>query len=211
VSDSTPPARYDPLPDLSQMPAWIWRRLSRSGKAALGALAAAGLAAVLAFAPGIDRAKDERARTAAQERAQTRVERVAQMRVEQRPRFAAAAPAGADGAARERLLSDAAASVLADVRPRVDQPIRRVACEPFPRTVRRADPSARYGTYACLAVTHDVAATAHNEAATTGYPYRVRIDFESGRYGFCKVVGRAGEGMTALQPFVPLSPACGGM
>jgi hypothetical protein len=24
-------ARYDPLPDLSLMPAWIWRRLPRAG------------------------------------------------------------------------------------------------------------------------------------------------------------------------------------
>ena len=40
-------ARYDPLPDLSLMPAWIWRRLPRAGKVALAAAPVVGVAAVL--------------------------------------------------------------------------------------------------------------------------------------------------------------------
>jgi hypothetical protein len=211
VSETTP-ARYDPLPDLSQMPAWIWRRLPRAGKAAAAAAPVAGVAVVLAVAPSIDRAKDERAHTEAQRVAQVRAERVRQVRAEQRPRFAHGTPAGADLAARRRLLTAAGAAVLADARGRVADPIRRVTCEPFPRGVgAHADPSAGDGRYACLAVAHDVPATARTPAAVTGYPYRMLIDFKSGRYGFCKVVGREGEGMIGIQPFVPLSPSCGGM
>jgi hypothetical protein len=186
-------ARYDPLPDLSQLPAWVWRRLPRAGKLAVTAATAGGVIAVLALAPGIDRAKDERAQTEAQRASQTRAQRIEQVRAEQRPRFAAAAPG-------VPLLEAAGASVLADARGRVAQPILRVACEPFPHGA-----SASTGRYACLAVTHEFGSGA------TGYPYRVLIDRDSGRYAFCKVVGRPGEAMVATQPHVPLSPSCGGM
>ena len=203
----TTPARYDPLPDLSQMPTWVWRRLPRAGRVALAAAPVLGLAAGLALAPGIDRAKDERAQTEAQRVAQTRAARVVQLREEQRPRFAVGVPAGADPAAREHLREAVGAAVLADARARVAQPVQRVACEPFPRTVGGTGDPVRVGRYACLAVTHDVVGF----AAATGYPYRVLIDFESGRYGFCKVVGRPGEAMIGTQPLVPLSPDCGGL
>jgi hypothetical protein len=189
---TTTPARYDPLPDLSQMPAWVWRRLPRAGKLAVMAATVAGVAAVLAVAPDIDRAKDERARTEAQRAAQTSAERLAQVRAEQRPRFASGAGAAP--------LEAVGASVLADARRRAAQPILRVACEPFPHG---ADPST--GRYACLAVTREFGRGA------TGQPYRVLIDHQTGRYAFCKVVGRPGEAMIATQPLVPLSRSCGGM
>ncbi len=205
----TTPARYDPLPDLSQLPRWVWRRLPSAGKVAMAAAPLLTLAAVLALAPGIDGAKDERAQTEAQRAAQDRAAHIREVRALQRPRFAAGAPARVDPAARERLVEATAASVLADARSRIAQPIRRVACQPFP-VGASADPSARYGSYACLAVTHDVAPGARNHAASIGYPYRLRIDFDSGRYAFCQVVGRAGEGMIGTQPFVTLSPSCGG-
>jgi hypothetical protein len=203
MSDTTQ-ERYDPLPDLSQMPKWVWRRLPRAGRVALAAGPIVGLAAVLALAPGIDRAKDERAQTEAQRAEQTRAERVLQVREEQRPRFAAGAPAGSDPVARARLLDAAGASILADARTRGARPAERAACEPFPR-----GSGERAGRYACLAVIHDVRGA--RAGAAVGYPYRLLVDFESGRYGFCKVVGRPGEAMIATQPFVPLSRQCGGM
>jgi hypothetical protein len=190
---SASPGRYDPLPDLSQMPAWLWRRTPRAGKLAVTAATVAGVTAVLAVSPVIDRAKDERAQAETQSAAQTRAERIAQVRAEQQPRFAAAAPGA-------QLVAAARASVLADARGRVTQPILRVSCEPFPHGV-----AASTGRYACLAVTHEVGAGA------AGYPYRVLIDHDSGRYAFCKVVGRPGEAMIATQPLVPLSRFCGGM
>jgi len=64
---------------------------------------------------------------------------------------------------------------------------------------------------AVLPVCNRAASSARTGAAAIGHPYRVRIDFESGRYGFCEVVERAGEGMIGIQPLVPLSPLCGGM
>ena len=59
---------------------------------------------------------------------------------------------------------------------------------------RRDSTELRYGRYACIAVT----ARFEGERATVrrapGQAYRVRIDFDTGRYAFCKVAGRPGEG-----------------
>jgi hypothetical protein len=124
-------------------------------------------------------------------------------------------------------VNTAAAAVLSDSRRRVaagelDGPVRRVACEPFPRTVSGvgADqhPSRRYGSYSCLAVTTEITPNdageqesySQSEAGLIGHPYRMRIDFDSGRYAFCKISGRAGEGSIGAQPVVTVPRVCGG-
>jgi hypothetical protein len=68
----------------------------------------------------------------------------------------------------------------------------------------------RTGLYACLAVTSEVPATSGNRGGALGHPYRVRIDFSTGRYAFCKVRGRPGELAVRARPAVPLPRACGG-
>ena len=97
-----------------------------------------------------------------------------------------------------------------------------MACEPFPRTVSGvgADqhPSRRYGSYSCLAVTTEITPNdageqesySQSEAGLIGHPYRMRIDFDSGRYAFCKISGRAGEGSIGAQPVVTVPRVCGG-
>jgi hypothetical protein len=218
-SSRTVSERYEPLPGVTGLPRWIWRRLPRAGRVALALLPVAVLALVLLLGPGIDESKDERARSEAESRQRARAERIAQLRAEQRPRFGREAPAGANLPARAGLLDAATLAVTEDARGRVaagelDGPIRRVACEAYPRTVEQSgahlDPGRRVGTYSCLAVTADARATEHNEASAIGHPYRARIDFETGRYAFCKVSGRAGEGSIGRQPLVPVPRACGG-
>jgi DNA-binding SARP family transcriptional activator len=210
---------YEPLPDIVRLPAWIWRRLPRAGRVAVALLPVLALVLVLALGPGIERSKEERTRSEEQRLERARAERTERIRADQRPRFGRGAAAGADLAARERLLGDVAASVRADARSRATAgalagPILRVECEPFPRTLEgsgaRSDPGSRFGRYACLAVTREVAATEVNKAAWFGHPYRVRIDFESGRYGFCKVTGYAGKSVLTSQPIVTVPRACGG-
>lgn len=210
--------RYEPLPGIAQLPGWIWRRLPPAGKVVLALIPLIAVGLVLALGPDIERSKDERAKAQAERIAQARAERLERLREEQRPRFARGEPA-ASIPARERLLADASRSVERDARRRVEAgqlsgPIRRVECEPYPRTVESAgaehDPSRRAGRYACLAVTSEIDATAAHEAGAIGHPYRMRIDFATGRYAFCKVSGRAGEGAIATTPFVPVAAACGG-
>lgn len=172
----------------------------------------------IAIAPGIRESKSEREAAEREERRQARAERDARIRAEQRPRFATAAPAQ-DVPARKRLVDEAGDSVLADARRRVAAgnlrgPVRSVDCEPFPRNVAGigADDSTekRFGRYSCLAVTAEFLETRETSGGLLGHPYRVRIDFDTGRYAYCKIAGRPAEGQLKrdLGPTVPR--ICGG-
>lgn len=211
--------RYEPLPGITGLPGWVWRRLPQAGKIGVALLPFAAIGLVLLLGPGIDRSKDERERVQAARLAQQRAERNARLRIEQRPRFGRGVAARSDVAQRTALLADARAAVEQDALERVaagslEGPVRRVACEPFPRSLddegAHLDPGRSSGRYACLAVTQEVPAGERSEAATIGHPYRMRIDFTSGRYALCKVAGRAGEGAPVVRPPVTVPRACGG-
>jgi hypothetical protein len=211
--------RYEPLPGIAGLPAWIWRRLPKAGKVAVALLPFVVIGLVILLGPGIDRSKEDRARAESERLARHRAERVARLRVEQRPRFGRGTPAGSDVALRTTLFGEARAAVETDARRRVaagslDGPVRRVECEPYPRTVEgtgaHLDPARETGRYSCLAVTRDVPAGERAEASAIGHPYRVKIDFTSGRYALCKVTGRAGEGALGASATVTVPHACGG-
>jgi DNA-binding SARP family transcriptional activator len=189
--------RYEPMPDLGGMPAWIWRRLPRAGKVAVAAVPFLVLALVLLLGPGIRRANHEREQAAQQRAARADAADLARVQSLQRPHVARGAPAGNDAKARERLLATAAGAIRADAAKHA-QPILRVACDPFPRG---------RGQYECLAVTAEVPATERTPAGARGLAYRVLIDYDSGRYGYCHVAPRATK---AQRRPVPLSPLCGG-
>jgi hypothetical protein len=211
--------RYEALPGLTRLPQWVWRRLPPAGKVGVALLPVVAIGLALALAPGIDQAKEERASAEAERLAQARADRLERLRREQQPRFASGEPAAASLAARRRLVAEMAVAIRGDARARVHAvtlsgPIRRVQCEPFPRTEAgrgaHQDPSRRVGRYSCLAVTAEFGRSAEQGAGAIGHPYRIRIDFDTGRYAFCKVAGRPGEGSLAQAPFVPVPPVCGG-
>jgi hypothetical protein len=226
VAGPSPADRYEPLPGIVDLPAWIWRRLNRPGKVAVILLPFVLIGVGLALRPGIQESKQDRARSEEQRIERERAAREARLREQQQPRFASAAPAPDSVPGRERLVEAAGASVLTDARKRaaageLDGPIRDVTCEAFPRTVsgRGADQdlSESAGNYSCLAVTArfsgsegEQAAYAQSEAGLIGHPYRVRIDFESGRYAFCRVAGRAAEGSLQARQAVTVPRVCGG-
>jgi hypothetical protein len=211
--------RYEPLPGITRLPAWIWRRLPPAGRVGVALLPVVALALVLALGPGIERGKEERASAEAERLAEARAERVERLRREQQPTFGRGEPAAASIPARTQLLADVAVAVRGDARARVEAgtlsgPIRRVKCEPYPRTTERRgaadDLSRSVGRYSCLAVTTEFGASAVHEAGVIGHPYRARIDFDTGRFAFCKVAGRPGEGSIGQAPIVPVPAACGG-
>jgi hypothetical protein len=213
------PDRYEPLPGVAGIPRWIWRKLPPAGRVALALLPVVGVTLALLLGPGIDKAKDERARAERERLAQLRAERVERLEKEQRPRTGRGAPAGRNLAKRAALAAALPAAIEADARRRVaagalDGPIRSVQCEPYPRTSSgggaHLDPSLTTGRYSCLAVTQTVAAGERNEAAAIGHPYRAMVNFDTGRYAFCKVSGRPGEGSIGQQLVVPVPAACGG-
>jgi hypothetical protein len=227
-AESSPGDRYEPLPGLAELPAWIWRRLPGPGKVGVALLPFVVIGLVLALGPGIQESKEERARSEEQRAERQRAALEARLREQQQPRFGAAEPAPESVAGRERIVETAAVSVRTDARKRVAAgeltgPIRGVACEPFPRTTSgigaERDLSRRIGVYSCLAVTAqfggstggEVAPYTQSEAGRIGHPYRVRIDFDSGRYAFCKIAGRPGEGSLKARQAVTVPRACGGI
>jgi hypothetical protein len=197
--------------------------MSRGARLAAAALVVAAIAAGLAVLPGLLESKRERAASEARERAQLRAERIRQLEAEQRPRFRrspSVAPSGARAearlAARARLLDELSRTVLADSRRRarqgeLDGPVHRVVCEPFPRTVEAVgadtDLSRRSGRYSCVAVTAAFGRGEESVAGVIGHQYRVLVDFETGRYAYCKISGQAGPSREQL---VTTPRACGG-
>jgi len=211
--------RYEPLPGPAGLPKWLWGKLPRWGRVAVALLPVAIVGLVLLLGPGIDESKDRRAEAERQQRAQQAAERVAQVRAEQRPRFERGTPAGQDLAARTTLVAALPATIQADARRRVaagalDGPIRSVECESYPRSVdgggAHLDPTQTTGRYECLAVTTAAPATERNEGSSIGHPYRVLVHFDTGRYAFCKVSGRPGEGSISREIAAPVPEACGG-
>jgi hypothetical protein len=203
---SPQPDRYEPLPGIAEMPRWLWRRLGPRTR--IGVLVALLLAVggTVALIPSISESQRERAASDQQRREALHDRHLRELRAEQRPltgRTRSTAPAGAAArvrlAARSAARDDRTAAIAADARSRVRAgalagPIRRVDCEAFPRTVGGADPAEqlarRRGRYACIAVTSEFARTEESVGGALGHPYRAMIDFQSGRYAFCKIAGR---------------------
>jgi hypothetical protein len=215
-----PGDRYEPLPALPELPRWLWRKMGRTARvvAALAVLVVAAGAAIAV--PGLresQREADERVR---RERAEQRAELIRRLNAEQRPvagRSGARDARGADRlAARAAVMGDLAAAIGADARGRTRRgelsgTIRRVTCEPFPRTVGGTgadeDLSRRAGRFSCVAVTAEFERTAASPGGVIGHGYRARVDFRTGRYTFCKITGRAGP---EREQVVTIPRACGG-
>ena len=211
--------RYEPLPGLLQLPGYVWRRLPRAAKLAVVAASIGAVALAIALRPNIERGKREHARQEAARSARIERQIIEQTRREQRPRFGRGAAAGADPAARRRLVASAAASIRADANTRAAAgefhgPVLRVQCEGYPVTAGDGHPeehlSLRSARYTCLAVTSDIPATEGNRPGVVGHFYRARINFANGRYAFCKIRGRPGEMAIKRRKSVPVPRVCGG-
>ena len=209
--------RYEPLPGLAELPAWAWRRAGRGAR--IGALVVllmlVGFA--VALAPALRDSAREQDDALQRQRAAQRAELVHRLEAEQRPRNArsrSVAPPGAARherlAARAALMDDLAAAIEADGRARIrrgdlEGRIRRVACEPFPRSVggtgAERDLTRRRGRYSCLAI------TAAFTGGAMGHPYRALVDFATGRFAYCKISGQSGPSRDQL---VTTPRACGG-
>jgi hypothetical protein len=222
------PERYEPLPGLMGIPRHLYGRLSPRGRriaGVAGVLVLIGIAVGLAV--GLPALLDSRRAAAATERAaeaRARATRLAELRAELRPvRGTGTAARGLAGTAaltaRHGLAADLSAAVLADSVARASagelghRPTR-VDCARYPAAPGAVDPAedlaSRSGRYACLAVTADIAPQQSTRGGAFGYPYRALVDFRAGRFAFCKISGRPGEGSLAQTLVVPVPRVCGG-
>jgi hypothetical protein len=220
--------RYDPLPGLTEIPGFLYRKLSPRGRklaVAIGAAMVVIVAIVLAISiPRINETKHERAaadRRTAQEREAALVK---ELTAEQRLRHGTGAPArGLTGAAaiaaRRELAASLQASIDGDAHARVRSgefahPVKRIECERYPRGAHGEDPATdlahRSGRYSCLAVTADAPDIQTVDRSSLGYPYRALVNFPAGRFTYCKVSGRPGEGALTGKIAVHVPAACGG-
>jgi hypothetical protein len=170
--------RYDPLPSLAGLPAWLWRRASRRARIAVIAGAAfAAAAVVLLVVSGIGLRED-----AERETASYRARAEQRLRADQAPRHGSA-PAGAS------LVDALEAAIDRDVRerlPRFGPPVttcRRV--EPVDSSGRPLDVPASYAYFTCFAVQR----TEDTIAATLdiGYGFRAKADLDAGTFAWCKL------------------------
>ncbi|MBO9531506.1 MAG: hypothetical protein J7513_00830 [Solirubrobacteraceae bacterium] len=180
--------RYEPLPGLAELPSWLWRRTGTATRVVTGLTLLVAIVSTAVLVPALRH--DAQARDAADRRAReiSHRETVQKLIREQRPHFgtstATAPPA---------MVRDLEGAILADARGR-GASARRAECEPFPKTVGKPapelDPSAKGGSYACLAVTGEIDRSAATVGGALGDPYRASIDFATGRFALCKVAGR---------------------
>jgi hypothetical protein len=228
VSQSAPSDRYDPLPGLTEIPAWLIRKLSPRGRkiaAVIAALAAVGAAVALYFAiPAITDTKQDRADAEQRAAQQREADLVAELKAEQRLVEGQGTPAkGLTGSeaidARHALADDLRKAVNKDADARVasgefTHAVNRVECERYPRGARGEDPATDLanptGRYSCLAITADAPQLETQNPSSIGYPYRARVDFPTGKFTFCKISGRPGEGSLVRKTPVRVPAACGG-
>ena len=178
-----------------------WRKIAIATALTVVALTVAGVLIV----PAINAAKDRTARRDARELAASRAAEAARIRRIQRPRFgaiprpshfAALSPAG-QRAARARLFTVAQGDLLSDARARVktgefNREIQAVRCDEYPPRGSKSQThpetilTKRIGMWDCTAVQDFITVPGQDEAGAFGYPFRLRIDFKTFRYAWCR-------------------------
>ena len=204
------PPRYEPLPGLAELPAWVWRRAGSGARISAVLLLLAALAVAVAIVPALRDAARAEDDALQRSRAEQHAELARRLEAEQRPVRGRSRSVAPTLAARAALIDEVSAAIAADARARVrraelDGRIRRVECEPYPRTLdgigADRDLGRRRGRYSCLAITSEFS------GGVIGHTFRVLVDFETGRYAFCKVAGQSGPTRNQL---VTTPPICGG-
>jgi hypothetical protein len=213
------PDRYEPMPGITRLPGFLWRKLPRAGKVVVAAIGVAAVAAVAISIPFIVAGKEEGRQRELSEAAKAREARGAELRRLVAPRTLTVTPVDTPSApipertaARRAALLKVQAGIVADARRRESRRIRTARCERIPSTdpPPAGDLSAARVRVACVAVTSELAANERTTGSTLGYPYIALVDFRSGRVGFCRTVHQAGEGGYTSSLDVATPAACGG-
>ena len=206
-----PNDRYEPLPGLLSLPGFLYRKLGSRGRLAVkvgGTLfIVAAIAATIVLAPRIAESNRDRKAEERREAEAALAARVRRLRAEQRPQRGSAAA----GASRTAVVSALEAGILADARARAARgrlhgpAAKRVNCEPL----AGADPAAARVAYDCIAVTSDLPSGETLPGGVVGHPFRAVANFAAGRFTWCKVSPRPGEGSISRKDLIVRIPrAC---
>lgn len=202
--------RYDPLPGLLSLPSFLYRKLGPRGRLAVRAggtlfVVAAAVAAIV-LVPRISESNRERAAQERRDAAAALAERRQRLIAEQRPHRGRAQA----NASRAAVVAELKAGILADARARAaagklhGPAAKRVECEPL----AGSDPGGTRVAYDCIAVTSDLPSGDSSPGGVLGHPFRAVTDFSAGRFTWCKVSGRPGEGSITQKALVRIPRAC---
>ncbi len=196
--------RYQPLPPITGLPAFLWRKLPRAGKIAATALGVAALGAAAVATPQIiDAQRDADARERRGE-ALRREQRVERLRALVEPRtLHASGP-------RSRVLGRLRSGIADDARRRTGAPILHTSCARLDALAPGRSARQRGVRFRCLAVTSEFAPGEATVGGSIGYPYRAVADFRTRRITFCRVFGVPGEGGLTSRQLVTVPARCGG-
>jgi hypothetical protein len=150
------------------------------------------VAAAIVLVPRIVDTKEQRAARERHEEAVATAERRRRLIAEQRPHRGRSEPS----ASRAAVLADLESAILADARARAASgqlagpPAKSVRCRPL----TGAEPDASRMPYDCIAITSELPRDEELPQGVIGHPFRAVADYPAGRFTWCKVSGRAGEG-----------------
>jgi hypothetical protein len=203
--------RYEPLPGLLKLPSFLYRKLGPRGrvaaKIAMAVFVVGVVLAAIVLVPRIADTKRERTDRERREAAAAAAERRRRLIAEQRPHR------GRSGSRRSRaaVLAGLEAAILADARARAASgelsgpAAKSVRCRP----PTGADPDAGRVAYDCIAITSVLPEDENLPQGVIGHPFRAVVEYSTGRYTWCKISGRAGEGgLSAKDPAVRIPRAC---
>lgn len=195
--------RYEPLPPITGLPAFVWRRLSRAGRIVVAALGVAALAGIAVAIPQLrDARRDADVRAEREEAAED------DLRIERLRRLVAPRTSSASGMP-PRVLARLREDISADAARRTGDRILRVDCERL-AAAEAARSTVRGAKLRCLAVTADFAPSEATTGGSLGHPYRAVADFRTGRLTYCRVFGVPGEGGLTSRRAVTVPAECGG-
>jgi hypothetical protein len=205
---AAPADRYEPLPGLLGLPAYLLRKLSPRGRkaaAAVGALLLAGAVALaIVLVPQIAETKRDNATAERRAQRQAAVRQRERLIAEQRPRHGRLSPSvvgepipAVEGAITRDAHARAETGELNNV-------ARRTECRRLGRDGARL-------LLGCTAVTSEAETTEDVSGVVVGYSYRAAVSPAAGRFAFCKTSGRPAVGFEAhgLRE-VELPRVCGG-
>jgi hypothetical protein len=228
VTVSTDPDRYEPLPSVGELPAFLLRKLSRRGRWLpwiAGALLVAAAAVVIVLLVPHNRSQvADRDAQAAQAAATRKAELRAKWTREAQPLYgrgpATPDPHGKEALApRRALVAGLEQDVTADAAARarrgeLEGRYRSTGCFTFPKGVDDPPPAddlaSSVAIVECIAVSARVAPNELTTGSLIGQPYRARVDFRRGRYAFCKIVQQPGELAIQERPVIDIPRVCSG-
>jgi hypothetical protein len=203
--------KYEPLPGLLSLPAFLYRKLGPrarlAAKVGAGLLVAGVIVASVVLLPRIAESNRERAEKERRDAAAALAERRRKLIAEQRPQRGRAEP----DLSRAALVQQVEGQILADARARAaagklsGPAAKRVECE---RIKHGQDPKLDRVAYDCIAVTSDLPTIDNSPRGVIGHPFRAVIHFSTGRFTWCKVSGRPNEGDLASRALLAIPRAC---